>query len=249
MSSENGAAELACPRRTKILVAFHNEVPRKDEFLAKIFDLKTSNDTQIHRDIKWSTKYYSVSIDIYVDYFDELKRWVDEFCSPEFEELRQVLAGCIFIGPCRDDGDIAAISQLGQSGAMDWGFVAVLATEIGVNEQRQASLEQDLLANGVEITTVDSAQTSQKNEYGELGGIDRIKELIDTFEWHPELLHRTHTREETSSSSSTTSAPKMALEDVMEKLHEARVKFQEMESSEERESFAREMASEISQLL
>ncbi|CEP62967.1 Irc6p LALA0_S06e07998g [Lachancea lanzarotensis] len=253
MSGQAVAAEFVYPPRNKILVVFDHQVSAKDAYLSKIFNLNPTADTQIYRNIKWSTKYYNVLIDVYVDYVDGLKSWVDDFCSHDFEELRKALAGCVFIRQCKDgDEGLTAISKIGQTGVIEEGFLAILATEFDATQERLLAVEGELLAHGVEMTAMRSTETETevKNEYGELSGIARIKEIIDTFQWDHELLHREPNGNENIPSKGITNNSQMpALDDVMGKLQEARAKFLTIDSSEEREAFAREMADEISELL
>ncbi|SCU82954.1 LAFA_0D00958g1_1 [Lachancea sp. 'fantastica'] len=250
MSGQQVSPELAQPLRTKILVVFENQVLDKDAYLSKIFNLEASADTQIYKNIEWSTKYYRVSIDVYVDYVDELKPWVDDFCSPEYGELRDALAGCIFIRQCKDgDEGLAAILKMGQAGAIGEGFISILATEFNAAEDIRRGVEEDLLAHGVEVTTISARKNPPENDCRELHGISRIKEIIDTFQWDPKVMHTEQKDENISPQEFSTNLRDFTLDGVMGKLQEARAKYLTIESTEERESFARDVADEISELL
>ncbi|SCU95481.1 LADA_0G15852g1_1 [Lachancea dasiensis] len=231
---------------SKVLIVFSNEVLNREDILMNIFNVSVDPSRQIHRDVHWSNKYFTVNFDIYIDEFDYLDEWVNEFCCAEFDDLRQALAGCILIMPCKDrntgnDGNLYKLALLGKCKGWDEKFAIILATDLNVDEDVRCRLEQGLLETGVELTSVTGSDTEK--EYGETFGIQRIKEVIDTFEWPPEMIKR---RDQTAGKlTKFLEEPAFPLEDIMSQLQQARAKYLKMNPGEERDNFAHEMADEL----
>ena len=120
-------------------------------------------------------------------------------------------------------------------------FFVVLKARSNPSEECTDSSENKLLANGVEIVC---RGDSGRNEYGEVIGTNRVREIIDTYDWQTQLLKlrqpsATKELEDTSSG--------LPLNEIMTRLQEARTKYLAMDSSEEREIFARDVAHELSE--
>ncbi|CUS24209.1 LAQU0S14e02652g1_1 [Lachancea quebecensis] len=231
--------------RDKVLIVFSDKVANREEILFEVFGVEDNAGKQIHRDVVWTTKYYNVTLDVYVDSFSSLKDWTREFCDPDLDELREVIAGWIIVLPFNGniDEETKALTQLKSCATSKDFFTAILATELNVSENTRAFLEYELLEGAIELV---QDEVGSDSELGEVSGLDRVKEIIDTCEWHPRLLRTTHPKSEINVGSAGADTP---LIQIMGRLREARTKYMAMDPGLSREEFASEMARELSRFL
>ncbi|SCU88105.1 LANO_0D01112g1_1 [Lachancea nothofagi CBS 11611] len=243
MQHDVAVQRASLPLRNKILVAFSHEVANKDDILSKVFSSNVSAGSQIYRDVKWSTKYYSVLFDVYIDIFDDLSEWLSEFCSSDYHELQQVLAGFIVVMPCKEKDDVRKILQLEQCKDFEGSFAAILATKVSFSNEMLCLLEEELVVKGIEMT-VD--QEIAGSGFEKFCGVERIREMIDTYEWPVDMVQLNHN---TVAKEPPLTVPEIPLEEVLSKLHEARAKYLGMDSSAEGEKFAKDVAEELGKYL
>lgn len=231
--------------RDKVLIVFSNKVFNREEILFEVFGVEDNAGKQVHRGVDWTTKYYTVTIDVYVDSFSNLEDWTNEFCDPDFDELRDVIAGWIIVLPFSGniEEETKALSRLVNNATSEDFFTAILATELNVGENERAFLEYNVLAGAVELV---HNELDSDGELKEVNGVDRVKEIIDTCDWHPRLLRTAHLESETDMESACTG---ISLAQIMGSLREARTKYMAMDPGLDREEFANEMANELSKLL
>lgn len=179
--------------QNKILVAFsgnsHDGCSYRTTLLQDLFNLD-AQDTQksILKDLRWRTRYYECSFDLYIDEFEDFEEWLTEFNLQEFDELREALAGIIVVADYDPEhqGNDKILQKfancLGQSSFNVWCNTRVISQEKGLDANRILH-EENTEAEMVEIQC-----DKDINEYGEKLGLERLKEIIDIHEWHGVLM-------------------------------------------------------------
>ncbi|EDO15375.1 hypothetical protein Kpol_460p10 [Vanderwaltozyma polyspora DSM 70294] len=240
----------------KILIAFQDNdqiANLKESVLGEVFRLdkaNTNHDENIIKGLTWSTKYYEVRYDLYVDTFDDFEEWCKDLISSEYDDLREVLSGIIVIDSYTMEKDkIDQNKLLGQLGSVlqDKFFVFMntnkdISQDVidELNDDNSMQLTSDS-GNSVEIINYHNVSNLKLNQYNEKIGFERVREIIDTCEWSGG--HRVQTVEAKADSTD------VDLESVFNRLKEARLKYLEIEDEDEREQFALEISNEFAEFL
>ncbi|SCU86455.1 LAMI_0D02146g1_1 [Lachancea mirantina] len=231
--------------RNKLLIAFSADFSRKDELLAKVFGQEISHSSRIVRKYCWRTKYYSVQLDIYIDELENLSNWCDELMSPEFQDLRDVLAGIIVVGSKFDPDSHRALHQLSKCLDESMEYFGILLT----SEARRS--DEDEMVGSFELIHCDE---NESNEYNESLGIGRVKEVIDTHNWDADIMQMKQAKQAKQASAVEEIDCKLpsqgfSLEELMHKLEEARTNYQQMSSGPEASQFAEDISEQLSRCI
>ncbi|CAL9728504.1 increased recombination centers protein 6 [Monosporozyma unispora] len=220
--------------RDKVLILCDDRSKINDN-LELLFKQPLSLDTNIVKGIPWENKYYTVEFDLYIDEIDtNLTDWIDEFMSDECELLREVLAGIIFVLPLGQKDDLEQIqSHLKSENDM------FLICSDPTTESEYPHWED--FTTTLEITTFGNSKA--RNEYGELMGIPRIQEIIDTYPWTNSELKQDHL--ESSKPEDTVGDDNIQLHHLLSTLQEAKSKYSENKD----DSMAQELCEEIAKLI
>lgn len=252
---DHGEMDMSCPRN-KILIAFESSAVQHTrgtrEVLEQIFGLKDEELQQnIVKNLTWKTKYYECQYDLYIDEFKDLGSWLRDLDGSEYEELRAVLAGVILVKSFNRDEHRALLSQF--AGIQSQGsFLIWCNSSRELDEETIDSANSSLWASNASAEMVDWHCRRNVNEYGEKAGLDRLKEIIDTYEWTKRDTINERDTIDTMLPDEVESNQTMTdnLEAVVSKLQKARQRFQNMEGRDNQSSsFALAMAEEIAELL
>lgn len=217
--------------RGKILILCENK-SQVHVALEKLFKQKLTQDSNIIKNIPWENKYYNVEFDLYIDEIDtDLQDWFSEFRSEECQPLREVLAGIIFVLPFDKKENLDHI----QSHLEDEDDMFIICSD-PVTKTEYPHWED--YSTTLDITTLTDSQ--DKNEYGELMGILRIQEIIDTYPWtHSEI------KQQPTKPSNQIPNDTIDIQHLMSKLEEAKLKY----SQNKDDSMAQELSEEIAKLI
>lgn len=238
--------------RDKILIAYNtdNEFTHYDT-IKKIFGKSldavehTPNDS-IVKGLRWRTKYYSTDFDLYIDQYTSLDQWLEDLRDPECDVLREALAGLIII----DDIDKTQVSLLSTKGSpivhQDSFLVWCDTTgELSDDETENMNVEIAAVGGSLEIIRLISGE---KNEFNDTVGVERVKEIIDTYPWTnmvKQLLINTQNAPNKPSDRDN-------LDSIVQKLTDARSHYQSLDKDDDEtdsNSFANEIAKEVSERL
>jgi len=228
-----------------------------------------------------STKYYTVSLKLMIDEYPssrhklsededsikELIEWKNEFFTHEADELREAIDGIIltfnmntgesnFLSNLLTQvDDIRA--RLEEDG--NWnGFLAIIGTVPtgeGVELFKMDQIEDEVLTRGLEFINFEKSGT---NEYRELVGKDRLKELLETHDWsNMELIRDDENKYQNSkirkflemqTSLLNESDRNIDLEQMFSKINLARENASNLPQAE-REKYAKEMVDEFMEFI
>ncbi|CAL9736703.1 increased recombination centers protein 6 [Monosporozyma servazzii] len=200
--------------------------------LEKLFKHELPQTSNIIKSIPWENKYYNVKFDLYIDEIDtNLQDWFAEFITEECQPLREVLAGIIFVLPFDKREDLDFI----QSHLEDEDDMFLICSDPNAKTEQPHWEEY---STTLDITTLTDSQ--DKNEYGELMGILRIQEIIDTYPWtHSEI------KQQSTIPSKQDIDDSIEIQHLMSKLEEAKLKY----SQNKDDSMAQELSEEIANLI
>lgn len=256
------APELNLPKN-KILIAFDKHESKhlyyKSCVLSKVFDENISDpniEGRIFKNLFWKNKYYDITYDLYIDEFESLEEWLSELHKEEYDELREVLAGIIIVSDyqLRSQEDQQLLRKINECNGKDsfliWCNIEEDAKQEDADRINNILVEEHLSPAIVEISNWHCKK--DVNEFDEKLGVSRIKEIIDTHQWkncdsvmelHRKLtvLPNVQFDEEESSNN---------LEYLLEKLQEARLRYQSQDKNDEDIiKFSSEIAEEIAKFL
>lgn len=223
-------------KRDKILVLCQNRSQINDQ-LEILFKQPLPLQDCIVKGIFWENKYYGVEFDLYIDEIEiDLKDWIVEFNSDECEPLRKVVAGIIVILPLEDRVILQLIESYlihrDSDNTDEEQFI--VCCDPSLNSRRYPHWDE---FTSLEITTLSTS--NEKNEYGELEGIPRIQEIIDTYPWTHSTLKQN--QKQSSSGSSTD----IELHHIIAKLQSAKLEF----AKNQDENMALEISEEIAKMV
>ncbi|KAK5778920.1 Irc6p PWA37_001178 [Arxiozyma heterogenica] len=232
--------------RDKILILCDNR-SSVNEKLETLFKQSLPVDQNIIKSIKWKNKYYDVEFDLYIDELTtSLEDWIKEFNNEEYDILRDVLAGIIFILPFDDKDTLEFIdSELNKNtncddnnfdDKEDEGFFMVCCDPIS-NEK--VPYWNDFTK--LEVTTLTVSQ--ERNNDGEYEGIKRIEEIIDVYPWSHSQSRQQALISETSQHLDLKDT--IDMQGIISKLKLAKLEY----SKNKDESMALEISEEMSKLI
>lgn len=174
--------------QSKILVAFaSNQVdgcPHRAPFLQSVFGLRPSEaQNNIVKDLHWRTKYYERPYDLFIDEFEDFEEWLAEFCSPDYDELREVLEGIIVITDYDLKNPLSDRTLQKYANSAGRGSFVVWCNTKTNDEQEYLSANRIMCNENPEAEMVTLHCDQDVNEYGERLGLMRLKEVIDIHEW------------------------------------------------------------------
>lgn len=238
--------------------------------ITKVSDQNIDEIPGIVKDLKWNTKYYNALYDIYIDETDNFDEWLLEIQSDEAEILRKALAGIIYIGQYDKDNQ-SHIDKFGNLKCKENSFVVwyhYVRDESEkkhiIDDDKLELINEDLITNENSCEVVIHQQNKEKirNEYGELLGVYRLHEIIDTYPWENRNLTMPNekgtttqkTAIDTKSNSEFESKNEninmdIDIQTMMNKIAIAKQKFNTMDDNEEAQKFALNMADELAALL
>ncbi|KAI5955201.1 IRC6 [Candida jiufengensis] len=230
----------------------------------KISETREHNSTDSHSGLihktKITTKYYTSNVDIFIDeipskrtpIFSEddkinaLKKWCNEFFSPEMESLVESLDGIIFTINIKDDSleyadELLNVVHRVKTLSNEDNLLAVVATtpkgSNGWDKRYFDEIEDIFIEHGFEFIDFDK---QGKNEYKESQGKDRIVELIECHEWrYMELIKKTNSEE-----TENEVKEEKSLDELLVKLNEAKEHAKHL-SPAEKDKYANEVIKDI----
>lgn len=232
----------------KVLILFPSTLRTHDRvaFLSTIFQEQYDEQKSIFRDVQWKTKYYKVNLDLYVDNYMVLEEWINEFLSEECRELREVLSGVIFVlDEIRNDSSphIRCIKRLLESMDEDIFskfFVGCNFAEDMMNETSLDDLNSTLMDLNLEVVNwIDKTCSSM-----EKAGPERIKEILDIYQWSNMDYQREDSERETDPRPNT-----VDMNSFISRLDEAKLKYQNIKDPEEAEKFIESIIEELSSMM
>ncbi|KAG0672326.1 Increased recombination centers protein 6 [Maudiozyma exigua] len=232
-------------KRDKILIVFKNtSTTDKASIIYQIFgqclqETNFKNDDSIVKNLTWSTKYYTTKFDLYIDQCDSIEEWTTDFIDPMCDLLRDALAGLIIIGEIPKDTSLISKSVVDQESFLIW---CHNGNQIELNELDDLNLKMAVSQSQVEFVQLDNS--TDKNDYHDKVGTERIKEIIDTYEWtHSKSLN-------TPRGQKKVLPPQDNLESILTQLQQAKLHYESLDTdSTDAEQFASELAKEIADKL
>lgn len=232
-------------KRDKILIVFKDtSTTDKTSIIHKIFgqclqQTNFKNDDSIVKNLTWSTKYYTTKFDLYIDQCDSIEEWTTDFSDPMCDLLRDALAGLIIIDEIPKDTSLISKFLVDQESFLVW---CHNGNPIELNEIDDLNVKMAVAQSQVEFVQLDNS--TDKNEYDDKIGTERIKEIIDTYEWtHSKRLN-------TPTGQKNVITPKDNLESILTQLQQAKSHYESLDTdSMDAEQFASELAKEISDKL
>lgn len=229
--------------RNKILVVCSAEIENKVSIISSLFNTNVDSGCSILKNLSWQNKYYKTDIDVYIDDYDSLDEWAREFQQSEYNDLREVLAGVILLFNYRSEQTFSRFLDIINSTSQnDEKFYIACNVSSKIDAEEWESLSDNYIAHGLELI---NWEESGKNPFGDKLGLERIREIIDTHEWtqceldvkeQPTIGVGSLLRDESA---------EFTLEEVLEKLNEARSRYQSMNNKDEAETFAQEISEEL----
>ncbi|SCW02929.1 LAFE_0F17392g1_1 [Lachancea fermentati] len=230
--------------RNKVLLAFPKGLQIKSDILSSIFPSSKDIDCSVVRGVVWETKYYSVSIDLYVDEFDDLEKWLADLRGDDCIELRQALAGLIITLPIQDGLPKKSLnSYIEEIGQQDDYFTILMNLESTQDNTSWEEEKDEFALSGVELI---GYLEEGLNEFGERLGIGRIREILDTHDWQEIHTSEDYTTYEITKSSEE-GCDDLDLAKIIKKLEAAKLKYSTMKTEEEAKAFAQDIADELSE--
>lgn len=232
--------------KDKILVLFENgnsNISRR-ELIQGIFEDATSDslddEATIVKELTWTTKYYKASFDLYIDSYDSLAEWTAEFTDTECKPLRDIIAGIIIVG------DVSQKQKYK-------GQVDKIATNIHCDSfliwincnEKYTEEEYDVVET---VNWKEDCESNESNEFNEKLGCERVKEILDTYPWDTTQLIDPSQFQRSSTSTEHTSN-RLELESILGMLNQARQQYQTLDSDENPEEYASNMAEEIAKYI
>lgn len=230
--------------RNKVLLAFPKGLQSKSNILSSIFPSIKDVDSSVVRGVVWETKYYSVSIDLYVDEFDDLEEWLADLRGGECIELRQALAGLIITLPIQDGLSKKSLnSYIEEISQQDDSFTILMNLKSTQDSISWEEEKDEFASSGIELI---GYLEEGLNEFGERLGIERIREILDTHDWQEihQLEGDTTTRD---TESPDEGCDELDLAKIIKKLEAAKLKYSTMKTEEEAKAFAQDIADELSE--
>lgn len=224
-----------------------------------------------------STKYYTIKLNMLIDEYpeernkqitddeklSEFNKWLTEFKSEEFRELREVLDGLIFTINMKNDSltfienALEVVSQIRislEDDGSEWGgFIAIVGSITQgdlVDDDTVDVIEDIVVSNGFEFINL---CTEGMNEFKEKQGKERVVELIQSHEWtNMELLNTSIDQYEQNKLEKAEQMRQNLLEEqaemdldmVFSKLSVAKERAQAM-TQEQKDKYANEVIQEI----
>ena len=210
----------------KVLVVFPESLGSKEKvsFMSTVFQEQYDELRPIIKSVQWKNKYYSIKLDLYVDEYETLESWIEEFSEEECIELKEVISGIIIV--FNDNHKVAIDSISGIIEKMPNTDVAKFY--IGCNfdsdiieEQEINDINNDVMAYGLEV--VNWFDASQKS--GERTGSERIKEILDVHPWSNPHAAETNTPEQTIDSYDSNKDNTTHFDALLNRLQDARAKY------------------------
>lgn len=225
-----------------ILLPESLEIQEHIAFISTIFQKQYDETESIARDVQWKTKYYETTLDLYIDTYDVLQEWVNDFVSDECKELRDVISGIIFVFKDEDHKPpVECLKNLIDERIEDFTakfFIGCYFNENVIEEDELYELNSDLLVQNFEIVNwFDKPDPSMDKVSSE-----RIKEIIDVHPWlsHPETLKKNQGQINISP---------IDLDSFMTKLEQAKERYQTFDDSKEAELFIEKIIDELSDMI
>ncbi|SMN22740.1 similar to Saccharomyces cerevisiae YFR043C IRC6 Putative protein of unknown function [Maudiozyma saulgeensis] len=238
--------------RDKILIAYNKNADfHHFDTIKKIFDgcldtVEYKATDSILKGLQWKTKYYSADFDLYIDRYESLDQWLDDLKDPECDVLRDALAGLIII----DDVDQKQVSILNKKDSPtvhEESFLVWCNTKDEFSQDETDDMNVRIAVDGASLEII-RLHSEEMNEFSDTVGIERVKEIIDTYQW-PNMV-----KESLENSVRTGKAPSDMdnLDSIVQKLNNARSHYQSLDKDNDEadaNSFADEIAKEVSERL
>ncbi|AMD22676.1 HHL094Wp [Eremothecium sinecaudum] len=235
---------LSSVNRNKLLILSPEDSQLCDDVVKYLFGDVTDTTNSIIRNKVWETKYYSVSLDIYLGDFVSLKNWCDEFMADECAELRDALAGIVLL--VDDLSNLELFAAMVDSAKFKDGKLLVVCN-IGSDTLTEDDVERqnaNMLGTGI---TFLNWHNEGKNSFGEAIGRSQLKELFDVHQWdtHDFQLKKV-------SSSDTADQSKFdpaSMGNIVTQLKQARERYLEITDAKDAEEYANGLAWDITEKL
>lgn len=227
--------------KNKILIAFGNSNSSyQKNVVSQLFGIDIDHGDRIVKKLQWKTKYYKVEFDLYIDEYDDFSSWFQEFTSPEFSALREVLAGLIIVDQYN------STTQLNALGIED-SFAVWINTDGKVDQEQVDELNQELCQiNQNSVEMINLCADKDTNEYGEKIGTARLKEILDTCTWKNCNIDYLATTSSSVNAPTHPVNPELSLESLIQKMQNARLKHTNSEmDNDEAMQIAQEIAEEL----
>ncbi|CCK70039.1 Irc6p KNAG_0D02900 [Huiozyma naganishii CBS 8797] len=205
--------------RDKVLVVLEERGAQNTRWLTDVFGDGITGETPIYSDLTWTTKYYSETFDLYVDEYDDLDEWIEEFTSDDCAVLRDALAGVILVRTGIATGDHHS-QRIANSLSTDDMFLVWLDKRESVDD-RELPLPWEV---------VQLEETARDRELNEKSGAARLKEILDVHTWPG-----TDRLEQEPAD----------MDELITLMREARLRCQDMSDDEESQRYAMSLAEQI----
>lgn len=154
-------------------------------------DDRAANHVGLVHEYAIKNKYYSANVDIWVDEFGDdntglptCENWVNQFCSDEAKEARDVLGAVIFTFDPDTKDWVDDLNHIGKFlevlESEDWDGTAIAVTRTKLEAEYSSILEDKCLELGLESCVISDDVT---NELGEQIGLPRIREALESRSW------------------------------------------------------------------
>lgn len=254
MLKENNAERPTTPSN-KIIVTFQKDAMQyKEAFLKRVFDQPSlphnEREKRILKNLIWRTKYYELEYDLYIDEYEDLEEWLSELERCEYQELRDVLGGIIIVDEFNsmNTNYRKLLTQL-DSSEFNSCFKVFCNVQRNMDQVETDKVNDDFSKQQVDVEVINWHLDDDINEYGEKIGIFRLKENIDTHEWHqcePVMKITKLDNEFANDTEGDEEQTEPDLESILRRLQQARLRFANQELNDaDASEMAEEVANEI----
>lgn len=218
--------------------------------LPKDIPLEAPHQGIIHP-ITLKTKYFETEIDLWIDETDDFETWSEEFITDEAKEARDVINGLVLVFKFEEGFEIIEkkVESLGKlidkfhqdnedSEDGRWGGLIVAVGMGDVNEEDRLKFEDLFVDYGIEMVCF---QQQGKNEFGEVLGKERVRQIIECHEWDIQ-------QEESTESTEVNEAGLFGnddLDDVVKKLQNAKEYIKTLNDDEAKHKYAELIIKEL----
>jgi len=153
----------------------------------------------LSHELKIKTPYYSATVPIWVDTIPStseatkkdgeeepistLESWSDVYLSPEASEVLSVLGGIILTFRTSPTATLAALHKITAKIGHNWDGVLLAVSMAPLPAEEMEELESACLRIGFELVDFANGSKGGRNEYGEVMGMERVKEALEANDW------------------------------------------------------------------
>jgi len=222
----------------------------------------------VHR-VELSTKYFTTGIDLWIDEvnaIDNFKEWCDEFTSDEAREVRDVINGVVLcfkydVGLDGIEMMIDCLNKLVEKfkndnhqcdeveGEGEWNGMVIAVGFGDVDEDFKLQCEDlFLVQGGIEMCHF---HDSGKNEFGEIVGKERIRQIIECHDWEIEefkddvVIKATEDDDKDAKMVNLLNDEHIDLNKILEKLNTAKSEISKLSSDDAKRQYAQKIINDL----